>query len=142
MIHKQIFLGLVYLFNCLAAIMRVNITTEEYDLMGLIDRDILNLLYKQGFITYIQIQEIVTNSELDLEEDSIASYTEICISELQRRFLENVECALFSPSSDNAHFIISNDAKWVLDQIMEEEYDETGELVAKVLPNFDLKEID
>ena len=112
----------------------------KFDLMGLIDRDILNLLYKQGFVTYIQIQEIVTNSRLDLDEDSIASYTENCISLLQSRFLENVKCALFSPSSDNAHFIISNDAKWVLDQIMVEEYDETGELVAKVLPNFEMEE--
>ena len=120
--------------------MTIKITTEEYDMMGLIDRDLLNLLYNQGYITLEHVIEIVRESKLDLDEESILKYSENCIVLLQKRFLENVECALFSLRSDKTRLLISEDAKWVFDQIMQEEYDEEGEVVAKVLPDFDMEE--
>jgi hypothetical protein len=120
--------------------MTIKITTEEYDMMGLIDRDLLNLLYNQGYITLEHVIEIVRESKLDLDEESILKYSENCIVLLQKRFLENVECALFSLRSDETRLLISEDAKWVFDQIMQEEYDEEGEVVAKVLPDFDMEE--
>ena len=109
-------------------------------MMGLIDRDLLNLLYNQGYITLEHVIEIVRESKLDLDEESILKYSENCIVLLQKRFLENVECALFSLRSDETRLLISEDAKWVFDQIMQEEYDEEGEVVAKVLPDFDMEE--
>ncbi len=120
--------------------MTIKITSEEYDMMGLIDRHLLNLLYNQGYITFDQVIEVVKESKLDLDEESIVKYSENCVILLQKRFLENVECALFSMRSDETRLVISEDAKWVFDQIMQEEYDEEGEVVAKVLPNFDMEE--
>ena len=120
--------------------MTIKITSEEYDMMGLIDRHLLNLLYNQGYITVDQVIEIVRESEIHLDEESIIIYSENCVRLLQQRFLKNVECALFSSKSDLTRLVISDDAKWVFDQIMQEEYDENGEVVAKVLPNFYMEE--
>lgn len=120
--------------------MTIKITTEEYDMMGLIDRKVLNLLFKQDFITLGQVIKIVEESELGLDKYQEEAYSEVLIAELQRRFLENVECPLFSNSSDNTRLVIHEDAKWVFEQIMLEEYDENGEVVALVLPNFDMEE--
>jgi len=120
--------------------MTVNITTEEYDMMGLIDRKVLNLLFEQGFITLNQVMSIVEESELGLDKEQTVAYSEILVVELQKRFVENVECPLFSNNSDNTRLVIHEDAKWVFEQIMLEQYDENGEVVAKVLPNFDMEE--
>jgi len=120
--------------------MTIKITSEEYDMMGLIDRYLLNLLYNQGYITFDQVIEVVKESELHLDDESLVIYSENCVRLLQERFLKNVECSLFSPRSDETRLVISEDAKWVFDQIMQEEYDEEGEVVAKVLPNFDMEE--
>jgi len=102
--------------------MTIKITSEEYDMMGLIDRNLLNLLYNQGYLTLDQVIEVVKESELYLDDESLIIYSENCVRLLQERFLKNVECALFSVRSD------------------EKEYDENGEVVAKVLPNFDMEE--
>ena len=120
--------------------MTINLTTEEYDMMGLIDRSVLNLLYNQGFITLPQVITIVEESALELEPEQVAPYSEILIVELQRRFVKNVECPLFSINSDETRLVIHEDAKWVFEQILIKEYDEHGEVVAKVLPNFDMEE--
>ena len=120
--------------------MTIKITSEEYDMMGLIDRNLLNLLYNQGYLTLDQVIEVVKESELYLDDESLIIYSENCVRLLQERFLKNVECALFSVRSDETRLVISDDAKWVFDQIMQKEYDENGEVVAKVLPNFDMEE--
>lgn len=120
--------------------MTIKITSEEYDMMGLIDRNLLNLLYNQGYLTLDQVIEVVKESELYLDDESLIIYSENCVRLLQERFLKNVECALFSARSDETRLVISDDAKWVFDQIMQVEYDENGEVVAKVLPNFDMEE--
>jgi len=109
-------------------------------MMGLIDRKVLNLLFEQGFITLNQVMSIVEESELGLDKEQTVAYSEILVVELQKRFVENVECPLFSNNSDNTRLVIHEDAKWVFEQIMLEQYDENGEVVAKVLPNFDMEE--
>ena len=120
--------------------MTINITTEEYDMMGLIDRKILNLLFKQDFITLEEVIGIVKESELGLDKEQTIVYSELLVVELQRRFIKNVECPLFSINSDETRLVIHEDAKWVFEQILIKEYDENGEVVAKVLPNFDMEE--
>ena len=120
--------------------MTINLSTGEYDMMGLIDRNVLNLLYKQGFITLPQVIEIVKESALELEPEQITPYSEVLVVELQRRFVKNVECPLFSINSDETRLVIHEDAKWVFEQILIKEYDENGEVVAKVLPNFNMEE--
>tara|TARA_R110000803_G_scaffold86474_1_gene152859 strand:- start:27839 stop:28207 length:369 start_codon:yes stop_codon:yes gene_type:complete len=120
--------------------MTINITTEEYDMMGIIDRKVLNLLFKQNFITLGEVIGIVEESELGLNKEQTVVYSEVLVVELQRRFFENVECPLFSNNSDNTRLVIHEEAKWVFEQIMLNQYDENGEVVAKVLPNFDMEE--
>ena len=113
---------------------------EEYDMIGKIDRTVLNLLYKNGKISLSEIQEILTDSDLELNADEVVAYSEVLVFELQKRFLENVEVPLFSINSDNVRFVLHEQAHWVLDQISQEVYDENGEVVAKVLPNFEMEE--
>ena len=120
--------------------MTISITTEEYDMMGIIDRKVLNLLFKQNFITLGEVIGIVEESELGLDKEQTVVYSEVLVVELQRRFFENVECPLFSNNSDNTRLVIHEEAKWVFEQIMLNQYDENGEVVAKVLPNFDMEE--
>tara|TARA_R110000744_G_scaffold120828_3_gene225042 strand:+ start:2720 stop:3088 length:369 start_codon:yes stop_codon:yes gene_type:complete len=120
--------------------MTISITTEEYDMMGIIDRKVLNLLFKQNFITLGEVIGIVEESELGLNKEQTVVYSEVLVVELQRRFFENVECPLFSNNSDNTRLVIHEEAKWVFEQIMLNQYDENGEVVAKVLPNFDMEE--
>jgi len=109
-------------------------------MMGLIDRKVLNCLFEHGFITINQVMDIVEESELGLDKEQSKTYSEVLVVELQRRFVKNVECPLFSINSDNTRLVIHEDAKWVLEQIMVNQYDENGEVVAKVLPNFDMEE--
>ena len=113
---------------------------EEYDMIGQIDRKVLNLLYDKGEISLGDIQQILVNSDLELNADEVISYSKVLVFELQKRFLENVEVPLFSINSDNVRFVIHEEAHWVLDQISQEVYDENGEVVAKVLPNFEMEE--
>ena len=120
--------------------MTISITTEEYDMMGIIDRKVLNLLFKQNFITLGEVIGIVEESELGLDKEQTVVYSEVLVVELQRRFFENVECPLFSNNSDNTRLVIHEEAKWVFEQIMLNQYDENGEVVAKVLPNFNMEE--
>lgn len=120
--------------------MTINITTEEYDMMGNIDRKVLNHLFNKGTISLSEVMAIVNESELGLDEEQSVIYSEILVVELQRRFVKNVECPLFSNTSSNKHLVIHADAKWVLEQISVTEYDEHGEVVAKVLPNFEMEE--
>lgn len=113
---------------------------EEYDMIGQVDRTVLNLLYKKGEISLSDIQRILTESTLELNMDEVIAYSEVLVFELQKRFLENVEVPLFSINSDNVRFVLHEQAHWVLDQITQEVYDENGEVVAKVLPNFVMEE--
>ena len=116
------------------------INQEEYDMIGQVDRTVLNLLYKKGEISLSDIQQILKESTLELSVDEVISYSEILVFELQKRFLENVEVPLFSINSDNVRFVLHEDAQWVLDRITQEVYNENGEVVAKVLPNFVMEE--
>ena len=113
---------------------------EENSMLGQIDRNILNLLFANGVITLSEITDVIKSSELPITDEAAEAYSEILIVELQRRFFDNVEVPLFSNLTDNVRFVIHEDAHWVLDQISQEVYDENGEAVAKVLPNFEMEE--
>jgi len=114
-------------------------------MLALIDKKLLELLYNQGYLELHQVIEIIDEHTSDknywkkLNIGEASQYGEATIVELQRRFRENVECELFSTESNDGRMIISPDAIWVFSQIMQEEYDENGEVVALVLPNFDME---
>jgi predicted transcriptional regulator len=113
---------------------------EENSMLGQIDRNILNLLFANGVITLSEITDIIKSSELPITNEAAEAYSEILVMELQKRFFDNVEVPLFSNNSDNVRLVMHEDAKWVMEQITQEEYDENGEVVAKVLPNFEMEE--
>jgi len=113
---------------------------EENSMLGQIDRNILNLLFANGVITLSEITDIIKSSELPITDEAAEAYCEVLVVELQRRFFDNVEVPLFSNNSDNVRLVMHEDAKWVMEQITQEEYDENGVVVAKVLPNFEMEE--
>ncbi len=124
----------------------MNTGMEEYDMLAMIDKKLLELLYNQGYLALPQVVKIIGENTSDREywdELNISQVAKIGrekVIELEQRFRDNVECELFLSEPENKRKIISPDAIWVLSQIMQEEYDENGEVVALVLPNFDMEE--
>jgi len=116
----------------------MSVTTEEFDMTGQIDRSVLNLLYNQGYIIPLDVLTIVKESSLDLTEREAIQYSKVLVTELEERFLDNVEAPLFR-LKDNILYL-HEEAKEVFDQILVEEYNEDGEVVAKVLPIFEMEE--
>lgn len=115
-------------------------------MLAMIDKKLLELLYNQGYLALPQVVKIIGENTSDREywdELNISQVAKIGrekVIELEQRFRDNVECELFLSEPENKRKIISPDAIWVLSQIMQEEYDENGEVVALVLPNFDMEE--
>jgi|9_EtaG_2_1085328.scaffolds.fasta_scaffold00660_21 hypothetical protein len=126
----------------------MSITHEDYDMLGKVDRILLNKLFSCGFVTKEDVIEGMKKSineyavvEYFIDEDELDMFCKQILMELHQRFVENVEVPLFVPfNKEPKKFDLHPDAKWVLEQIMQEEYDENGEVVAKVLPNFDMEE--
>ena len=124
----------------------MSVSMEEYDMLAMIDKKLLELTYNQGCLKLPQVIEIIDENTSDREYWDGLSNLQVAqlgrekVIELEERFRDNVECELFLPEPENKSLIISPDAIWVLSQIMQEEYDENGEVVALVLPNFDMEE--
>ena len=124
----------------------MSMSMEEYDMLAMIDKKLLELLYNQGYLKLPQVIEIISENTSDkeywneLNHYQVAQLGRAKVIELEQRFRDNVECELFLPEPENQSLIISPDAIWVFSQIMQEEYDENGEVVALVLPNFDMEE--
>lgn len=114
-------------------------------MLAMIDKKLLELVYNQGYLELPQVVEVISENTPkeywdELDNYQVAQIGREKVIELEERFRDNVECELFLPEPENKRKIISPDAIWVLSQIMQEEYDENGEVVALVLPNFDMEE--
>ena len=117
------------------------------EVIDLIDEEIMNTLYNEKAVSFNTIRKFMQvatprGREYAKNEDwdSLRFYSTEIMADIQRRFIETLECNLFTIDVDDEIYTITDEAFLALDEITIPVFDEEGQFERKELPNFDMEE--